>query len=278
MNNSSLTKVIPDQNGKEVIMLRVDKTLRELLEEKPTSRWDPEYWHMKYEELFGILNNSGYKLTTLDNLMLPGIDGITYGQVGQRIYDKEGTVQYLQVSNIQTTGVDTISKYALIREGSHNDPTRSRLKELDLLLINGGVGSIGRSCVLVKKDKEFNISQDVDRIRFKNPKHSFYISIYLNSIYGKSQIERYTKGVSGQTKFGFEQVRSIVVPLLPENVLKGIESAYRDIAKYHQIALDAKTKNNEDGYRENLGIAEKILKGLVKKTEEVIEGKREDVN
>ena len=51
---------------------------------------------------------------------------------------------------IQITGIDTVSKFTLIKENSHNDPGRSRLKELDLLLINGGVGSIGSSCVLVK--------------------------------------------------------------------------------------------------------------------------------
>lgn len=278
MDKSNLIQITNDQNKREAVMVRADRALKDLMDEKPTSRWDPEYWHPKYDKLFEKLNSSGYELRTLKELMLPGIEGITYGQVGQRIYDEKGKIQYLQVSNIQITGVDTVSKFALIKENSHNDPARSRLKELDLLLINGGVGSIGRSCVFVTKVGEFNISQDVDRIRFKNPHLSFYITVYLNSVYGKSQIERYTKGVSGQTKFGFDQVRSVIIPLIKDDVLKNIEKEYRTIAQYHDSAMKSKKKGDEKGYRENLETAEKMLKDLIKKTEEVIEGKREDVN
>jgi len=277
MDKSNLIQITKDQNKREVVMVRVDKTLKALMEEKPSSRWDPEFWHIKYENLFDILKHSKFRLVTLDEIMLPGIEGITYGQVGKRIYDKNGTIQYLQVSNVQITGVDTVSRFALIKENSHNDPARSRLKKLDLLLINGGVGSIGRSCVFVKEDGKFNISQDIDRIRFKNAYISFYAAIFLNSIYGQSQIRRYTKGVSGQTKIGFDQVRSIVIPLLEDNVLRNIEAEYKKMSVYHDNAMKAKKGGNEKEYKENLAIAEKMLKDLIKKTEEVIEGKRDDV-
>lgn len=277
MDNLDLVQITKDQTGREAVMLRADKTLRQLMEEKPSSRWDPEYWHPKYEEILAILMNSNFKTSTLNDLMLDGIKGITYGQVGKRIYDKNGTVQYLQVSNIQKTGVDTFSSFALIKGNSYNDPPRSRLKELDLLLINGGVGSIGRSCVLVNKEKEYNISQDVDRIRFTNPIFGFYVAVFLSSLFGRLQIERYTKGVSGQTKFGFEHVRSITIPILTTDILKNIEKKYREMSTHHHKAIEAKKKDDKKEYKTNLEIAESILKDLITNTEAVIKGERSDV-
>ena len=35
MTNSKLVQITKDQNGREAIMVRVDKTLKELMEEKP---------------------------------------------------------------------------------------------------------------------------------------------------------------------------------------------------------------------------------------------------
>lgn len=273
---SNLVQITKDQNGREVVMVRVDKTIKEMMEEKPSSRWDVSYWHPKYDEFLAILLKY-YKTTKLDDFMSEGTDGITYGQVGERVYDPNGEIQYLQVSNIRITGIDTNIKFAKIKKDSHNDPNRSRLNNKDLLLLNGGVGSLGRSCVFLGPDQKFNISQDIDRIRLKNGISTFYISIFLNSVYGQTQIERFTKGVSGQTKIGFDHVRSIKIPLLSNEIQDHIEAEYKKMSVYHDKAMEAKKKGDDGKHNENLEIAEKMLKDLIAKTEGVIRGERKDV-
>lgn len=277
MTQSKTQKIIIDTNGNEVAMIRIDKTLKELMEEKPSSRWDVEYWMPHYDQLFSELKNSKFEVVNLQDLMKDGIEGITYGQVGQRIYDKNGDIQYLQVSNVRRTGIDVYVKYARIKSGSHNDPIRSRLKELDILLINGGVGSLGRACLALDKDTKYNISQDIDRVRLKVPEQAFYVSVYLNSHFGIEQIERFTKGVSGQTKIGFDHVYSIRIPKLPTGVLKNIESEYRKMAISHDKAMQAKKDGNEAEYKKHIEKADKLLKDLIARTEAVIRGERDDV-
>lgn len=277
MAQSKTQKIIKDTQGNEVALLRVDKTLRELTEEKPSSRWDVEYWMPKYDRLFAELYASKFKIVKLEDLMLEGINGITYGQVGQRLYDKNGEVQYLQVSNVRRTGIDIHAKYARIKAGTHNDPSRSRLKVLDLLIINGGVGSLGRTCLLLDESLEYNISQDIDRIRLKLPNKSFFVAVYLNSQFGLEQIERFTKGVSGQTKIGFDHVYYIRIPELPNSILDHIETEYKKMSEFHDKAMKAKKSGNEAEYKKHIAKTEQMLKDLVARTEAVIRGEREDV-
>jgi len=276
MNKLNQVQITRDQNGRELVMVRVDKTLKDFMSQKPSSRWDVAYFLPKYDLLFKQLNSTDFELAKIDDLLLSKTEGITYGQVGSREYDKNGEIQYLQVSNIRNTGLDYYIKYSRIKAGSYNDPQRSRLKPSDVLLINGGVGSLGRACVALNKD-ECNISQDIDRLRLKNNSQCFYIAVFLNSFFGKTQIERFTKGVSGQIKIGFDHVRSILIPILKDRQLKNIEIEYKKMSVFHDKAMGAKKNEDEKLYRENIDKAEKMLKELILKTELVITGKLNDI-
>jgi hypothetical protein len=85
MTQFKTQKIINDNNGKEVVMIRVDKTLKDMMKEKPSGRLDPEYWHPDFQKL---LNTLSIKFPNSD--LGDFIDFITYGQVGQRIYDPSG--------------------------------------------------------------------------------------------------------------------------------------------------------------------------------------------
>ena len=274
MKESLKNSKIVYSNG--FVVVRVDRTLQEILNEKPYGRFDPEYYHPEYDDMFSEIRQARFKISSLGKFILPGTEGITYGQVGSRYYSKKGRVQYLQVSNITLTGIDIYEKFATVDEDGHNDPQRSRLKTKDILLLNGGVGSLGRSCILLQNDKIYNISQDIDRIRVKgiNP---VYVSVFINSFFGKKQIERFQKGVSGQTKIGFEHVKCIEIPLLHDFIQSHIETEYKKMARYHDKAMEAKSKCNEVVYKKNIEKAETMLKKLIAKTEAVIRGDRKDV-
>lgn len=275
MNNSNNIQVTSDQNKNETVMVRVDKTLKQLMEEKPASRWSPDYWKPVYEHNLSILRNSKYDLKPLGDYIIDGIDGITYGQVGAREFSSKGTVQYLQVINITPIGIDTVVRDDKVEENSNNDPPRSRLKVNDLLFVNQGVGSLGKTTIFLR-DGKFNISQHIDVIRLKDIS-PFYVCVYLQTRFGNLQIERFNSGVSGQINITFDQIKSIVIPVIPEVVQKNIELNYKNMAS-HQLNVELKINRNTNKYAENVKSVQKMLKNLIKKTEEVIEGKREDVN
>ncbi len=273
MNN--LIQITKDQAGKEIVMVRVDKTLKVMMEEKPSSRWSANYWHPIYEENQQQLVSTKYKLGDLGQFIPDGPTGITYGQVGSRQISKNGTVQYLQVINIVPTGVDISIRDEKVEEKDINDPERSRLKSRDLLLVNQGVGSLGKTTVFLEAGK-FNISQHIDVIR-PTGISSFYVSVYLQTKFGKLQIERFNSGVSGQINITFDQIKSIKIPLFPEKIQIQIESKYKKMSNYHARAMEAKKKDKEDEYKNNLETAERMLKELISKTEIVIRNEREDV-
>jgi len=112
-------------------------------------------------------------------------------------------------------------------------------------------------------------------LRFKNI-NPFFVAIYLNTTVGWEQIERIISGV-GTPNINLEEIRSIKIPILPEEVQKNIESEYKKMSVYHDKAMEAKAKNDEANHKKNIEIAEKMLKDLISKTEAVIRGERKDV-
>ena len=264
------TQTTKDNTGKDSIMVRTDLTIRDLMEEKPTSRWDVEYWNPKFQTMMGKISKT-YSLKTLGDF----ISLITYGQVGKRVYDTKGDVDYIQTINIQTTGVNYEIKKARITSGSHNDPPRSRLQVGDLLLGNSGMGGLGKIAVFFEKVRKVNISQDIDILRFKDI-NRYFVAIYLKSEFGNKQIWIRSKGV-GAPKISFDEVKAIKIPVLPDKIQKNIESEYKKMSVYHDKAMEAKRKDDEVEYKKSIETAEKMLKDLSAKTEAVIRGERKDV-
>lgn len=259
----------------DFVMVRVDKTLKEMMEEKPSSRWDPVYWEPKWDSL-----NSEIILPLVDFGQLIEEQGITYGQVGQRVFSKKGTVQYIQVINLRPTGIDFFIRDDKVEEGSHNDPERSRLKSGQLLLSRtsfpGMDTLIGRCTVVPKTIGKVNVSEDIDVITLKKEIYPEVICIFLKTKYGQNQIHRQKKGVKS-IKINFDDIRSFKIPVFSDFVQTHIVAEYKKITFYHDKAMEAKSKGNEIEYKENIEIAELMLKDLIAKTEAVIRGEREDV-
>jgi len=252
-------------------------------------RMDPEYWHPKWQIIYQTLERCPYPVDRLGKLDEQGKDighiaFITYGQVGRREYSERGKVQYLQVSNIQNTGIDVYKKFARIEAGSYNDLKRSRLRKGDLLLVNSGVGSIGRCCAVVGKIGKANVSQHIGRIVLRDLDPAF-VAIFLLSKYGSAQLQRATKGVSGQVYFEFDQIRSVLIPIFPAQLQKAVRKEYLKMSSWHNKAIERKEEliqrkglSNKEAekdleYRQLIGTAERILKELIAQTERIIEGK-----
>ena len=273
MKNSETQKIIKDEKGQEVVMIRTDITLKRMMEERPSSRWNVRYWDLSYDRLLQIMF-AKYPVNSLDKFIPSGTDGITYGQVGKREYVKRNGIPYVRVSNIFFTGVNLVDNYKEIKKDGWNDPIRSRIKEGDVLIVSSGA-TIGKITIAPKFFNYGQIVQDIDRVRF-NGLNNYYFVVFYKSIFGQSQIDRIKTG-TGVEHLDFNEIKSIKIPVLPENIQKNIETEYKKMSRYHDKAMEAKKKGNEEEYKKNIEIAERMLKDLITKTEAVIRGERKDV-
>jgi len=268
MSKKNLVQTTTDEKGREIVMVRVDKTLKEMMEEKPESRWDPKYWHPKYDEVI-----SG---EPIDNFIPHGSEGITYGAIitGKKNKHMPDGVPVIGAEQIKLTGLNLLDCERTKKDSSW-DPERSRVYTNDLVFVRSGVGSLGKSTLYLGK-AYINVGCFVDRIKLKGLS-PFYVDVYLKSQQGKLQIERLNAGVTGTTNISFDQIKSIKIPVLPKKIQKNIESKYKEMSKYHDKAMETKKKGDDAEYKKNIETAEKMLKDLIAKTEAVIRGERKDV-
>jgi len=278
MNNiKEKVKVIKDAQGNEAVMVRVDKTVREAMEEKPHSRLDPKYWNPKYDYINNYFNTTKFSIKHLRDFEDVFTQGVNPNEDKKSIRNKYNgdSILFLGQSSIFRTGIDLLN-VDYLKKSSKINKQSSKPKIGDILLARSGEGGIGKKkwCVYLLKD-ESNIASFLDLLRFKNI-NPFFVAIYLNTTVGWEQIERIISGV-GTPNINLEEIRSIKIPILPEEVQKNIESEYKKMSVYHDKAMEAKAKNDEANHKKNIEIAEKMLKDLISKTEAVIRGERKDV-
>lgn len=259
----------------DFVMVRVDKTLRDLMQEKPSSRWDPSYWEPKYDAVFKELSKN-YSLDSLNKY----ISSIEQGDVPRQAkgdrYVNRG-ILFINVVDVISTGISWVNCKRIINR-HYKRIQRAEPTIGDLIFVRSGKGSIGKSTVFagIPGEDKFGISGHLNTVRLNNI-NAFYVEVFLKSFYGQLQIERFESGTSQQTDFRQESFAAIKIPLLKETIQSHIEIEYKKMSAYHDKAMEAKAKGNESLYKKNIEIAEEMLKELIAKTEAVIHGEREDV-
>lgn len=262
----------------DFVMVRVDKTMRDLFAEKPSSRWDAGYWDTKYDHLASTVYK--WRAQSLEevegkNCIISG-DHVRPSRGESKGYELNTGIEYYETKNFLFTGYD----YSKIKQCSKNAYERLKytaVKQYDILISCAGVGGAGkgRSCLITHSPKEKSCTGDVFVIRLKklNP---FLVYVVLNSKIGKDQILRNQSGV-GTVNINSEQALALNIPNLPNHIESRIESEYKKMAAFHDKAMEAKAKGDEAGYKKNIETAEAMLKDLIARTEAVIRGERADV-
>ena len=273
MTNSKFVQITKDQHGREAIMVRVDKTLKELMETKPSSRWSAEYWHPKYVEVMEALKESKFKLGTIGQFE----DKLTYGAIVTGKKDYSGKDVFLvNQGDIDYTGLNLIGS-KLVKKDSPWVIDRAKLKNESILFARSGVAGVGKNRITIAiNPPNAVVDSFVDILDLNKEINSFYVLIFWKSIFGWLQVERFINGV-GTLNISFDEVRAIQIPLIPEIIQNHIESEYKKMSVYHDKAMEGKKKNDEGVYKKNIGTAEKMLKDLIARTEAVIRGERKDV-
>lgn len=284
----------------EVTIVLIDQALLAV-------RMNPEFWSPKWVPIYETLNRCPFEVQSLGNFIPEKVTrfgrevpGITYGQVGERVYPPKGTkivqrngqvtlrlpdgtkvagVAYLQVRNLKRTGIDIFEsprEKRFITEGSRNDPPRSRLMPGDLLLIRSGVGSLGRCAVIPTGIGQANISEDIDRLMLVGITPE-WVAMFLQCRYGAAQMERWLAGVSGQVKIDFDEIRALLIPVPNDELQKAVATEYWRMAAYHEQAMQARFRGDDITAQRILNIAIGMLETLLVQVEWLVESKTDKV-
>ena len=268
MSNKNLVQITTDERGKEVVVVRVDKTLKEIMEEKPSSRWNVDYWHPKYEKILKIINK--FEIMPLDNFISKTVSGYR----GKTEYISKGGIQSIEAVSMLASGIGVNPNLSRrVKISGVFDSESRRTKIGDLLFARSGVGTAGRSALVTSTSKNMVIGGHILKVELNGKIPPEYIQVYLKTSFGWEMLDRVRSGV-GALVLDEEDVRAIVIPILEKETIKNIQLEFKKVSKYHDKAMEA---NNETELKENIKIAEKMFKDLIAKTEAVIRGEKKDV-
>lgn len=141
-------------------------------------------------------------------------------------------VPFLMTQNIRHNYIDW-NNIRYIDETSHNMLHKSHCKKGQVLVTMAGE-YLGRVAVY---DKDFICSsnQAIAKVTLKDGVSPYYVATFLNSRYGQNQINRF-KTVTGQPNINMALIKSLIIPLLPDRIIKAIEKIVISSNKMFQQA------------------------------------------
>ncbi|MFM6203963.1 MAG: hypothetical protein ACKPEZ_01025, partial [Planktothrix sp.] len=105
----------------------------------------------------------------------------------------------------------------------------------DILLRKVGVGA-RLACVVPENIFEFSIFVSVALVKCKVDKiNPFFLSTFINTIYGQKQLIRFNKGIT-QPDLHLEEIRKLKVPIFKSSFQKKIEQIVRYSQKLREVA------------------------------------------
>ena len=250
-------------------------------------RMDPEYWDLELRsaKLIHQMKTAKFKLGRIGEFL----DSAAQGDVPRRKYKEryvspEKGIKFITAKEVKFTGLD-LTKAHYIMEKHDQRIKRARPKYGDVIFVRSGVASIGESTVFLYKGR-YNVNSSIDVLRFSKI-NSFYVNTFLKTKFGKQQIKQLYYGV-GTVNISIEKIGRIRFPILSDSFQQRIEKEYKRMSRWHDKAMEVKKTLIDKGlphkevekdsqYQEHIQKAETMLKDLIKKTEEVIEGGRKSL-
>ena len=211
-------------------------------------RWDFEYFDPEYQTVIDSIKSSGWKIFKLGEI----VTNLTDGQHGYLVHLLEG-VPLLRTTNIFENEI-RLDDVRYIAPEVHTTIKRSQLKPGDVLLTT--IGSLGIAAVVDNSLGEANINQNLVKMTPQPEINSLYLSLFLNSNFGKVQTQR-TASKSVVPIINYSRLKDIVIPVPPRSLQNQIaqvmQEAYSDRRKKLQQADQSYQKIIEYVF-EDLGI------------------------
>lgn len=261
----------------EYVMVRVDKTLKEMMEEKPFSRLDVNYYSPKYDDIISELKDGRLKVKFLYEFFDDDSWLISTDHVRASKGEHEGQnypIEYYSPAGFYFTGYDTFN-IPHCTENAYERMKRGQVHQYDLLLGGFGMGPTGKSVVILHKPAKKAIVGNIFILRVISKYSPFSLDVFLKSKYGQTQLNRYKTGVAFNS-LSNDEIKFLDVPIFSSSINQNIETEYKKMAVFHNKAMEAKAKGDEAGYKKNIETAETMLKELIAKTEAIIRGERKD--
>ena len=178
---------------------------------------------------------------------------------GSTVYQNSGII-LIRSQNV-LSGELSLNDVAHISETINNSMLRSEIFENDVLLNITGA-SIGRCCVVPNDFRRANVNQHVCVLRLfkKNEDKATFLSTFLNSYWGQSQIARNNAG-SNREGLNYAQIKTIELPFPnSDDEFKRIFEVLNSIEK---ILKNHKAENKKLN-RQKTALMQDLLTGKVR--------------
>ncbi len=214
----------------------------------------PEFYNPKYKEVEKELRSSSFKIYRLKELITEMFCGRTeYGS--KRVFSNNG-IPFISAKAITNFGIDFSKDRKFISKDTEMFKPRSLVKKGDLIFVRVGVGCIGRTAV-VTSEEEIGVIDDWSYIiRTKEIISPYFLAFYLQSKYGKIQLERIKRGV-GTATIPQSSLKEIWVPVFEEQ--KIFKEQYLKIKEYYKKSLKTEAEKIFDS---TVQFIENAIKGL----------------
>jgi hypothetical protein len=262
----------------DFVMVRVDKTLKEMMEEKPFCRWDINYYLPQWDNLITELKQGKVKVKFLKNYFENNDWLIATDHVRASRDEHEGhryPIEYYSPAGFNFTGYN-IFNIPHCSKNAYERMNRAQVYQYDVLLGGFGMGPTGKSILLLHKPADKAIVGNIFIVRTGKDYNPFVLDTFFKCKYGQAQFNRYKTGVAFNS-LSNDEIRYLLIPNFSQEAVKHIEREYKKMYEFHDKAMEAKAEGNETKYKKNIETAEAMLKDLIAKTEAVIRGEQEDV-
>lgn len=152
-----------------------------------------------------------------------------YGE--KRRFSDKG-LRFISAKVVTPLGIDyTKDERKFIEPDSPMDKKRAHVKVGDVLFVRVGVGCIGRASVVVNGE-DLGVADDwIYIIRVKRDVISpYYLAMFLQTRYGKVQIDKAKRGV-GTVTIPQRLLKKIIIPLPSPEIQHEVEKKYKQMIK-----------------------------------------------
>lgn len=201
-----------------------------------SDRLDWNFYDPKYIDMLNTLETFECKL--LSQIVSEVVKTGSTPPEDERIpLDDNSDVLFIKTDSVRKGYIDYNVADWLPLEAHEKKPLTA-LKYNDVIVTAVGATKeiIGRSGVYLKTEPA-NINQSDALIRLKNPKYAGYVSTFINSKYGRSQLWKYSSQ-TGQVTLNAREIEQMIVPLLPTNIINNMHEYVSKSEKFRIKAYE----------------------------------------
>jgi type I restriction enzyme M protein len=217
-------------------------------------RWEPAFYKPVIKELIERINNSKYPVVKLRNLL----KYLRYGTSSPPTYMETG-IPFIRATNIKGGQIIPQGMKYMSRDEAKKF-AKCQVQIDNVIIVRSGVNT--GDCAVVSKQFDGTFAAYDLILTIKDDLNPQYLNIFLNSSFGKGQIER-LKARSAQPHLNAEEVRSFIIPLPPRStqntIAHKIDEAYR-IKKEKETEVERLLNSIDDYILGELGITLPELK------------------